>query len=97
MGTAPFPKSVPTGFFAGPSMRLLGSCWAQHELPTAKGIYLLPGPMLGPEMNAGLDAGSIRKMFGADSVPGPDFGENLTSLTFPPKFCFSSVFDHLIL
>ena len=31
-------------------------------------------------MNAGLDAGSIKKMCGAVSVPGPDFGENLTSL-----------------
>ena len=36
--------------------------------------------MLGPEMNAGLDAGPIQKMCGACSVPDPDFGENLTSL-----------------
>ena len=36
--------------------------------------------MLGLEMNVGLDAGPIQKMCGADSVPGPDFVENLTSL-----------------
>ena len=36
--------------------------------------------MLGPEMNTGLDAGSIQKMCGAASVPGLEFGENLTSL-----------------
>ena len=40
-------------------------------------IDILPGSMLGPEMNAGLEADS---MCGAGSVPGPDFGENLTSL-----------------
>ena len=50
-----------------------GSCGAQHERPNAKRIYLLPGSMLGPEMNAGLDAEPIQKMCGADSVPGPDF------------------------
>ena len=36
--------------------------------------------MLGPEMNAGLDAGPIPKICGAGSMPGPDFWENLTSL-----------------
>ena len=36
--------------------------------------------MLGPEMNAGLDTGLIQKMCSAGSVPGPDFGEDLTSL-----------------
>ena len=29
---------------------------------------------------AGLDAGLIKKMSGAGSMPDPDFGENLTSL-----------------
>ena len=42
--------------------------------------YVLPGSMLGPEVNAGIDAGPIQKMCGADSMPGPDFGGNLTSL-----------------
>ena len=36
--------------------------------------------MLGPEMNAGLDAGSIQKICGAGYVSGPEFRENLTSL-----------------
>ena len=44
--------------------------------------YILPGSMLGPEMNAELDARPIQKMCGAGSVSGPDFGENLTSLLF---------------
>ena len=35
---------------------------------------------VGPEMNAGLDAGAIQKMCGAGSVPGPYFGEILTYL-----------------
>ena len=39
--------------------------------------------MLDPAVNAGLDAGPIQKTCGAGSVPGPDFGENLTSLTRP--------------
>ena len=30
--------------------------------------------------NAGLDTGLIQKMCGAGSLPGPDFGEHLTSL-----------------
>ena len=34
--------------------------------------------MLGPEVNARLDAGSIQKVCSAGSVPGPNFGENLT-------------------
>ena len=41
---------------------------------------ILPGSMLGPEMNAILDTGPIQKMCGAGSVLGPDFGENLTYL-----------------
>ena len=45
--------------------------------------------MPGPEMNAGLTAGPIQKMCDAGYVPGPDFGQNLTSLVwsyvFPPK------------
>ena len=40
----------------------------------------LHGSMLGPEMNAGFDAGPIQKMRNVGSVPGPDFGENWTSL-----------------
>ena len=70
------------GLFAGPSVRLLGGCGAQHERPNAKGIhkYVLPGSMLGKEMSAGLHAGPIQKMCDANSVPSPDFGENLTSL-----------------
>ena len=36
--------------------------------------------MLVPEINAGLDADPIQKLYGAGFVPGPDFGENLTSL-----------------
>ena len=36
--------------------------------------------MLGPVMNAGIDAAPIQKMCGDGSVPGPDFWENLTSL-----------------
>ena len=42
------------------------------------GNILLPGPMLGPEMNAELDAGSVQSC--AVVVPGPDFGDNLPSL-----------------
>ena len=41
---------------------------------------ILLGLMLGSEMNAGLDAGPIQKMFDAGSVPSPDFLEILTSL-----------------
>ena len=55
-GNAPGPKSGPAGLFAGPNLRLMGSCWAQPE-PYAKGICILPGSMMGPDMNAGLDAG----------------------------------------
>ena len=33
----------------------------------------MPGSMLGPEMNAGLDAGPIQKMCSFSSVPGQDF------------------------
>ena len=43
--------------FAEPERKLLGSCPAQQEQPNAKGVYLLPGMMLGPEMNAGIDSG----------------------------------------
>ena len=78
--TVPVPKSGPAGLFAGCNVRLLGSCWAQHERPNAEEIYLLPGSMPDPEINAELDAGRVQKMCGAGSVLGPDFGENLTSL-----------------
>ena len=41
----------------------------------------MPGSRLGPEMDAGRDAGPIQKMCGAGSVPGPDSGKVcLTSL-----------------
>ena len=50
---------------------------------------ILLGAMLGQQINAGLDAGPIQKTYGAGSVPGPDFGENLTSLvlTVTPDSC----------
>ena len=40
----------------------------------------MPGSMLGPEMNAGLDAGPIQKMCGSSSVPGQDFREKFDIL-----------------
>ena len=40
----------------------------------------MSGFLLGPKMNAGLDARPVQKISGASSVPGLDFGENLTSL-----------------
>ena len=61
-------------------MKLLGSCWAQHEWPNSKEIYLLLDPMLGPGMNAELDAGPVQSCAMAMAVPGPDFGEILPSL-----------------
>ena len=46
-------------------------------------------------MHAGLDAGPILKMCGDGSVPGPDFGENLTFLVpTPPLFSGSNVDPH---
>ena len=42
----------------------------------------MPGPMLGPEMNAGLDAGYVRpKSRGGGPVPGPDFGRKFDIFT----------------
>ena len=71
-GTAPGTRRV----FAGPDVRLLGSCWDQHERSKAKWnwVLVLPVSMLGPDMSAGLNAGPIQKMCGARSVLGPDFG-----------------------
>ena len=49
--------------------------------------------MLGLEMNAGRDAGPIEKMCGASLMPGPDLGENLTSLLpIAPESTFGDVF-----
>ena len=53
--------------FCGPNVRLLGSCWTQHERSNAKGIGILSGSMLGPETNAGFYAGPIQKI----AVPVP--------------------------
>ena len=53
--------------------------------------------MLGPEMNAGLDAGPIQKKCGAGSVPGPDLGKKLTSLLPTPEIIFSEDLGHFIL
>ena len=38
-GRAPRRAPGPRRAFAGPNVRLLGLCWAQHEWPNAKGIY----------------------------------------------------------
>ena len=67
-------KIRPDGLFTGPNVRLLGSCWVQHEWPNSKGIYLLPGPMLGPERNAEPDTGTVQSC--AVAVAVPRFREN---------------------
>ena len=68
------PRRAGRRAFAGPDVRLPGSCRAQHERPNAKGIGILPGSMLGPDMNAGIDAGTrpkdVRYRFRAE----PGFG-----------------------
>ena len=67
---------------AGFLLGLNASCWAHARLSRSslmlKGYTAMLNP--GPEVNAGLDAGPIQNMCGASSVPGPNFGENLTFL-----------------
>ena len=38
-GTTPDQAPGPRLAFCEPNVRLLGSCWAQHEQPNVKGIY----------------------------------------------------------
>ena len=65
-------------------MNLLGSFWAEHERPDAERIHILPGPMLGPEMIAGLAAAPVQSCAVAVAVLGPNFWETLPSLVLGP-------------
>ena len=59
---------------------MLGSCRAQQEQPNTKGIrlWLLPGLVQDPEMNAGFDVGPAQLR--AVAVAVPYFGEILPPL-----------------